>query len=814
MKTTNYVQVMNPRTIAVVVFALLLAMTGITDAFAREARDSEVRSEVAAEADALARNVSDVIARETAAVDTLAAFVEISKDDPDHIAREFPKFAKALKEAGETIRAVQLAPDSVIRFVHPIDGNEAALNLDLLADPDRRALLEPAIANGSTVVQGPVELVQGGLGVLVRRPIYNDDGTFWGFAAILLDWAAVASRTELEHPSHDVIAGARLPGTTTVLAGDQAAFDADPIVRTLRVGATDTVWEIAVRPINGWPVSAPFTPFIWIAGLLVAALAAMAAYSLAVRPEALRREREKARHELAVAEARYQAVFEHAGVGILITDISGRIISFNPAMRSLLNYPEKGPLEGVRTTDLIHPEDREGHKAMVQKLLDGERIVQNELRVQGYAERWCRTNTTMIDGNGRGRLFIATVEEVTVRKSAESALASSESRFRQLFENAPIAIQRENYITVVREFDELREEGVVDLRAYLMEYPGRLREILAKVHIIDANTAARELQGHLEGSNGLLTLLDRLTDPSYDSFIETLTAIWDGRSSLEQSVESLGPDGTPRFLDVRWSAPVIAGVPDYSNLMVTIADITELREAQSRLEDLIESKDRFLASVAHELRTPLTAVVGFAHELKDDLNLYAEPEREEFRELIAFHSSELSHIIEDLLVWARGDIGEVRVNPEKIDLGSGVRQSLGSIRGTRLEVDEPDGPVEAYADPTRLRQIVRNLSTNAIRYGGNDVRVCVRRVDRLAVVEVSDNGPPMRASDMNKIFEPYTRSHSATPAHGSIGLGLTVSRSLARLQGGDLVCVREGEYNVFRVSIPLATEQMLVETTV
>jgi signal transduction histidine kinase len=245
--------------------------------------------------------------------------------------------------------------------------------------------------------------------------------------------------------------------------------------------------------------------------------------------------------------------------------------------------------------------------------------------------------------------------------------------------------------------------------------------------------------------------------------------------------------------------------------MVTIADITELREAQHRLEALIETKDRFLASVAHELRTPLTAVVGFAQELKDELQLYGEPEKEEFRELIAFHSTELSHLIEDLLVWARADIGEVRVNPERIDLGTGVRQSLTAINGGSLEVGEPDGAVEAYADPARLRQIVRNLTTNALRYGGEEVVVQVRRANGHAVVEVSDNGPRMLASDMNRIFEPYIRSDSGPTTPGSIGLGLTVSRSLARLQGGDLICVREGSHNVFRVSLPLATEQVLVD---
>jgi two-component system osmolarity sensor histidine kinase EnvZ len=207
-------------------------------------------------------------------------------------------------------------------------------------------------------------------------------------------------------------------------------------------------------------------------------------------------------------------------------------------------------------------------------------------------------------------------------------------------------------------------------------------------------------------------------------------------------------------------------------------------------------------------------VVGFAQELKDELHLYGESEKEEFRELIAFHSAELSHVIEDLLVWARGDVGEVRVYPERIDLADAVRRSVKATPGLELEITEPEGKVEALADPARLRQIVRNLTTNAMRYGGSKVSVQVRRVDGEACLEVMDNGPRMDSADMNRIFEPYTRSDAVTAAPGSIGLGLTVSRSLARLQDGDVVCVREGDNNVFRVTLPLAPERMLTDTSV
>jgi PAS domain S-box-containing protein len=804
---------LKPRNAAVVIFVVILAVTSVTDAFARDAYVSNVRSGIAAEADALARNISDVIARETAAVDTLAAFVEITRDDPVRMANDFPTFADALIDSGETIRSVQLAPDSIIRFVAPLEGNEEAVDLDLLADPDRKALLEPAIRDGTTVVQGPVELVQGGLGVLVRRPIYNDDGTYWGLAAILLDWPPVAAMTDLNNPGRNIIAAARLPDTERALAGDEAAFAGEPIIRTVRIGATDTIWEIAVQPAEGWPSAGRETPLIWISGLLLGLVSAIAAYAFAKRPEALRQERAKTLRELAAAEALYQAVFEHAGLGIAITDTSGRLLSLNPAIKALSGRSDIA-LEGMVATDLIHREDRPAHDALVKQLYLGEKdVVLSEVRISGAEHRWARVNTTMIEG-AEEPLFVSTVEEVTDQREAEAALADSESRFRQLYEQAPIAIQREDHSSVIEEFARLRTEGITNIREYLKDSDQITRKILAEVKIIDANPAARELQGHLEQSEGQLTLLDRYTDPSVDTFVETLAAIWEGKTSLDQFVETIAPDGSARFLDLRWHAPLVDGEPDYSRVMVTIADITELREAQRRLEDHIESKDRFLASVAHELRTPLTAVVGFAQELKDELHLYGESEKEEFRELIAFHSAELSHVIEDLLVWARGDVGEVRVYPERIDLADAVRRSVKATPGLELEITEPEGKVEALADPARLRQIVRNLTTNAMRYGGSKVSVQVRRVDGEACLDVMDNGPRMDSADMNRIFEPYTRSDAVTAAPGSIGLGLTVSRSLARLQDGDVVCVREGDNNVFRVTLPLAPERMLTDTSV
>ena len=389
-------------------------------------------------------------------------------------------------------------------------------------------------------------------------------------------------------------------------------------------------------------------------------------------------------------------------------------------------------------------------------------------------------------------------------------MADSEARFRQLFEQAPIAIQREDYSLAIAEFEKMREAGISDLRHYLEGSDERIRHLLGLVKIIDANPASDYLQGHLGGTGDGLTLLDRESDPAIESFAQTLLAVWNGEPHLEHSVETIDADGAPMYLDVRWNAPLVDGEPDYSRMLVTISNITELREAQRRLEDLIESKDRFVASVAHELRTPLTAVVGFAQELKNDQLLYSEREKEEFREMIATHSVELSNIIEDLLVWARADIGEVRVDPEPTNIAENIRLTLASVEALDVLVEEPDGAIEGHADASRLRQIVRNLATNAVRYGGDDVRVAVYRSDGAVVVDFSDNGSALSKRDIKRIFEPYYRTASKESTPGSIGLGLSVSRSLARAQGGDLVCLRENDRNVFRLSLPLVMEAVAV----
>ena len=103
-----------------------------------------------------------------------------------------------------------------------------------------------------------------------------------------------------------------------------------------------------------------------------------------------------------------------------------------------------------------------------------------------------------------------------------------------------------------------------------------------------------------------------------------------------------------------------------------------------------------------------------------------------------------------------------------------------------------------------MRQIVRNLVTNAQRYGGDTIRVELSRGADRAILRVCDDGPGVPEGGRQRIFEPYASAHSDNPHSGSIGLGLAVSRELARLMDGDLTYRYQDNESVFELTLPLS----------
>ena len=234
-------------------------------------------------------------------------------------------------------------------------------------------------------------------------------------------------------------------------------------------------------------------------------------------------------------------------------------------------------------------------------------------------------------------------------------------------------------------------------------------------------------------------------------------------------------------------------------------DTTERTGANARLEEMAKTKDQFMATVGHELRTPLTAVVGFARQLRAKVSDLTVEEIGTYVEMIDDQAAEVGDLIEDLLVLSRSDLAEVTVTAEPIDLWRQIDGVLASRKTDVAASVERDGSeAKVIGDAMRVRQIVRNLLTNAERYGGEHITVRVVKGDETTSMFIIDDGEGVPEGEQASIFEPYQQVGASGGAYDSVGLGLTVSRNLARLMNGDLTYVYYRDHSFFELRLPTA----------
>jgi signal transduction histidine kinase len=232
------------------------------------------------------------------------------------------------------------------------------------------------------------------------------------------------------------------------------------------------------------------------------------------------------------------------------------------------------------------------------------------------------------------------------------------------------------------------------------------------------------------------------------------------------------------------------------------------QDDQDQLRASNESKDRLLSSVSHELRTPLTAIVGLSEEIVASRSSLGEDELYELNGIIAVQSRELAELVEDLLVASKAEFGNLSIRPAPINLKDevdSVVRGIGESHAPGKSIGVADSDVVAWADPLRCRQIIRNLITNAIRYGGDRIAVVVRAEGGMAQVLVADDGQGVRPAESELIFERYYRSEESPTQPGSVGIGLAVSRQLAELMGGTLRYVGASDESRFELNLPLST---------
>jgi signal transduction histidine kinase len=245
----------------------------------------------------------------------------------------------------------------------------------------------------------------------------------------------------------------------------------------------------------------------------------------------------------------------------------------------------------------------------------------------------------------------------------------------------------------------------------------------------------------------------------------------------------------------------------------------ELREMNRRLSDADRTKDAFIAAVSHELRTPLNAITGWTHLLQSG-SLPADRFPQAV-EVIARNAKTQAQIVDDLLDISRITSGKLTLNVQSVDLVRTIDEVLQSsmlsleAKGLRLKraLDSTATPV--MGDVTRLRQIVFNLVTNAVKFTpkGGSVTVVLQRSRSDVELIVADNGQGIAADFLPHVFEPFRQGSEGLSKGAGLGLGLAIVKKLVELHGGQVSAESPGadQGATFRVRLPVAPVVQPVE---
>jgi PAS domain S-box-containing protein len=239
----------------------------------------------------------------------------------------------------------------------------------------------------------------------------------------------------------------------------------------------------------------------------------------------------------------------------------------------------------------------------------------------------------------------------------------------------------------------------------------------------------------------------------------------------------------------------------------------EAERKQREAEAANRAKADFLAVVSHELRTPLNAIAGYADLLLFGVRGTLTEAGRDAVERIRQSEHALLRLIEDLLGFAKLEAGQVRFDVGNVELGAllasvhAMLEPQMRAKGVCAEYVAPAPSLFVRADTERLQQAVLNLLTNAMKFtdNGGTVRLSTALAGELAIVCVRDTGRGIPPDQLGRIFEPFVQVDSAlTRSAGGVGLGLAISRDIARAMGGDLAVESVvGVGSTFMLSVPL-----------
>ncbi len=556
--------------------------------------------------------------------------------------------------------------------------------------------------------------------------------------------------------------------------------------------------------IAGSDIERVFILQAFLAVMSLSTLPVASALSDAVR---VRAELVAARLRAEHSETKYRSLADYS-TDIVVRLGPGGIISYaSPACRILGIEPEAAI--GLSTIEFVAPEDRAFAQEVVDDLFRGpepDRSVRREYRVPrpDGSIMWLEGNPSIMrDAAGEPVEVVTIYRDITGRRRLEEELSAARSSAERAAE-------------AVRD-SEARYRAMADASLDMiarMAMDGKIRFVSPSAQIV-MGYAPEELVGTRTLD---YTHADDIADVK--SFFRDLLAEGPGAQPRPYAFRARRKDGRyiwlegiPRILYDAEGRPI--------EIQDSARDVTErkrleaaLAQARRDAEAATAAKSEFLANMSHELRTPLNSIVGFSNLLAQSPALSASDRR--YAELTARSGQDLLRLVNDLLDFSSLEAGVLKLNAQAFDLPRLIDRS---VEGFRLEAErkglalnvaiDADAARVWMGDETRISQVLLNLLGNACKFtetGGISVVVYPSDPDgKLLRFEVRDTGIGIPADKVEDVFARFTQADASIVRHyGGSGLGLSISKHLVQLMGGEIgVVSKEREGSVFWFTLPL-----------
>ncbi len=248
-------------------------------------------------------------------------------------------------------------------------------------------------------------------------------------------------------------------------------------------------------------------------------------------------------------------------------------------------------------------------------------------------------------------------------------------------------------------------------------------------------------------------------------------------------------------------------------IIILYREIVRRQQRQAELEirldaerQLSKAREDFIANASHELRTPLTSIYGIAQLLREEPEL--SQGAGEMVDIINSEAADLNRMVEDLLTTARLAAGQLRYEPEHVETAGEVEKIIGPFQRNGADVDAEVEPAMVNVDRLRQQQVLRNLVSNATKYGGPHIHLRGRADGQWYEWTVADDGEGVPAELEERLFQRFIHQHSFQQAvAGGVGLGLSIVKSLAEGMGGSVSYEKEPGEVRFIIRVPLAATQ-------